>query len=624
MSSKVSKNGLSSPRMIFTKPSLGLAAVFITLFSQLSNKSYAGSSFDLLYSLQSILNTSPLSAAFTFIAVVLCLRLLNDRIAHTGGLSCRTLVFSSVCSAILSLFRLLGESVELSGSLNYITENRIHLLRAVIAFGGCFFVLLFLLLLFDTVSRTPRLSAAVSGRSRILPGWYDLSIEKRPFTTAFFTLFISYLPTAVLSYPAHFMGDTWWQITKGFGLSPMTNHHPYAHTMLLNLCLRAGLIFSSWNLGAFLYVLVQTLLFSCVAAYAFKYVMAVSGKKTALLFFLWFIVHPRIRNYMPLITKDVIYAVFLLLYLVSLHSLYIKEKLSPAFFISVIGVFLFRNEGFFILLFSQLILILVSRRVRILSGCVIAVTLLFSLFWNMVLLPLCSVAPGSKGEMLSVPFQQTARYALTSADDITQEERNTIDRVLEFDKLTELYRPDIADPVKQLYRSEASSSDLLNYLKVYFHQFLKHPGIYLEALLANKYLYLFPSSQLTSFDYSYHYSTLKMENISNIQALHARFCRPEALQRIARRAEQIRESIFHLPVLNLSLSSAFYIWCAIALFFHYANRKDTAGFVLSFSLLIQVLVIFAGPTNGNYFRYIYPIAFCLPFVAAIGFPSAHS
>lgn len=61
-----------------------------------------------------------------------------------------------------------------------------------------------------------------------------------------------------------------------------------------------------------------------------------------------------------------------------------------------------------------------------------------------------SCGKDSPKEMFSLPFQQTARYVKEYGDEISEEEREIIAKVLDYDSLAEIYEPMTADPVKQL------------------------------------------------------------------------------------------------------------------------------------------------------------------------------
>ena len=47
------------------------------------------------------------------------------------------------------------------------------------------------------------------------------------------------------------------------------------------------------------------------------------------------------------------------------------------------------------------------------------------------------VLPGSAKEMLSIPFQQTARYVTKYSDEVTEEEKDATNNVLQYDNLKE-------------------------------------------------------------------------------------------------------------------------------------------------------------------------------------------
>lgn len=51
------------------------------------------------------------------------------------------------------------------------------------------------------------------------------------------------------------------------------------------------------------------------------------------------------------------------------------------------------------------------------------------------ILPMAGVKPGGKQEMLSIPFQQTARYVKYYGNDVSTEEEKVIRKVLDYDTI---------------------------------------------------------------------------------------------------------------------------------------------------------------------------------------------
>ena len=90
---------------------------------------------------------------------------------------------------------------------------------------------------------------------------------------------------------------------------------------------------------------------------------------------------------------------------------------------------------------------------------------------------------GGKQEMMSMPFQQTARYVKYNPDDITPYEKETIDKILRFDDLGKRYDPIISDPVKG-YSQKWNKHDFIKYVGVWFNQGFRHPGTYIDGFNA--------------------------------------------------------------------------------------------------------------------------------------------
>ena len=113
-----------------------------------------------------------------------------------------------------------------------------------------------------------------------------------------------------------------------------------------------------------------------------------------------------------------------------------------------------------------------------------------------MLLPALKISPGSDREWMGFFYQQTARYVRDYPDEVTVQEWEAIDGVLEYDKLAEAYNPITSDPVKfDAYRSEQTWKERKAYFKAWFQQFLKHPGVYVEASINGCYGFFYPGSK---------------------------------------------------------------------------------------------------------------------------------
>ena len=62
------------------------------------------------------------------------------------------------------------------------------------------------------------------------------------------------------------------------------------------------------------------------------------------------------------------------------------------------------------------------------------------------------IPAGSVGEALSIPMQQTARYIRDYGNEVTDDERTAIEKVLDYDAIVQSYMPELSDGVKQYYK----------------------------------------------------------------------------------------------------------------------------------------------------------------------------
>ncbi|MBR1407908.1 MAG: hypothetical protein IJ573_03300 [Clostridia bacterium] len=462
---------------------------------------------------------------------------------------------------------------------------------------------------------------------------YTVALIEHPVQICVVTLLIAYLPWIVMNYPALLSGDAAYQMADGFNVnafspynriiyegSRLSNHHPVMHTLLLTACVNLGKrLFSSWNAGLMLYVIVQTaFLILTISLSTALLIKSGVKERIAVLYVLYFALHPRLCNFVNLVTKDVIYSGFLLLWLTCVYSWKsVPSRLClSGVLVSTAGVILFRNEGKYILFGFCLIELLMNKQTRkevllYLSGifCFVAV-------WNHAVLPALRVSPGSIREALSVPLQQTARYVKLFPEDVSQEEEKTINAVVDYEHLAERYTPTLADSVKSSFRQSCTRKEVMQYLFCWGKMFKKHPGVYLDAFMEWKYNYFYPTPRLTSNLYSYQNTSGEIERANRfLKPLDAAFRQPAAFAAPARALETVREGIWRLPLLNIFLSAALYLWIPLTIFgCLLAKRKKVTIAVIP---LFQEIINLLGPTSGSYFRYLFPICMVLPFILLV-------
>ncbi|MBQ9252325.1 MAG: hypothetical protein IJ188_06805 [Clostridia bacterium] len=470
--------------------------------------------------------------------------------------------------------------------------------------------------------------------------WYVQAWQAHPFATPFLTMLICFLPHFLMAYPAMFMGDTWSIVVQGYPelgltgvdyLAPekvlqpgvmINQHHSPVYTLMLHAFLQLGTgLFHSLNTGIFLYVLLQAIAMIAAMAYVLS---TLSHRRIAMAegitLMVYFLLHPQIRNFLLMVTKDGLYAACFITAMTAGYRLWKKQAQRrdvAVILLAAAGSLLLRKEAQYVLLLSGILMALLNRQHRKAILGFTAGMMVFILGVTHGLYPRLGYTPGGKQEALSVPFQQTARYLRDHPDDVSAEERAAIDGVLEYDLLAGNYVPDGADPVKGLYRQEATGAELIAYFKAWGSMLLRHPDTYFQATYNNYYQYLYPGDTRINFD-KFGWSAWMCEFTNNrIEPLGISFSLPGWNERGRLISDSLVDAgILDVPPFSWLMTPALYSWMLISLLFWAASRPKGSGrrhlVMLMIPELLTLLVAFAGPTNGFYSRYMLPLTAFLP------------
>ena len=248
-----------------------------------------------------------------------------------------------------------------------------------------------------------------------------------------------------------------------------------------------------------------------------------------------------------------------------------------------------------------------------------------------VVMPALDITPGSRREVLSIPFQQTARFVQkhdgahagitdgTGTDDglVTDEERAAIDAVLDYSTLASRYDPDKSDAVKNKFNEDATSEQLSAYFKVWIQMFFKDPESYLSAVINNYYGYFYPSSK-DVFTYSTTTSAEIMERPENRAHFDFHRASGSAVTLCDQLVTLYRVAVQRIPLSSLALSSSTYVWLLLIACIYLLRGRQWRGLALFVPLLGILAVCLIGPCNGStYMRYLYPVIMALPFAVPV-------
>ena len=411
-------------------------------------------------------------------------------------------------------------------------------------------------------------------------------------------------------YPGNLTPDSLSQVGQILSDS-YSNHHPFYHTMVIRLFLKAGLaLFGEINAAVALYHVFQILFmafcFSMVIVTLYEMRLFLGA---VVLTGAWYALMPFHIVYSFTMWKDVMFGGFVVLFSVFLYRvlkkmgghMWCQKGLLMA---SGIGICLCRSNGMFafgILVLSFFALFGKSER----KLCVIFASILFfGFFMKHAALRHLQVAQPDTVEALSIPLQQLARV-IKDHDDFTNEQKELLNQVVDTTAVSNAYVPWISDPVKELVRGRGNQQYFiqrkLEYLKLYIQVGLKHPLSYMKAWIDETRGYW-----NAGYDY-WRWIDDVFENNYGIQ-------RTVRLKWVQKCLDGYLWMYEKNSFLQIFLCIGFYVWAVLFLFLISIVRKDRVGLVLTIPVLAVVLSLFISTPVYSEFRYAYAVFCCFPFL----------
>lgn len=443
-------------------------------------------------------------------------------------------------------------------------------------------------------------------------------LGKHCFRNVFFLLIMCWFPIILLSYPGNLCYDSIGQIEQGLGITAYTAHHPLLHTLLISGMIRfVSMVTGSNDLGLFVYILLQVVCLAAALAGTMQR-LKVRQVSMALRFavLLIYLLSPMYSNMVSTAIKDVPFMAAVVWYILLLEEFLTEgaENKSLGFWIKItvvqILVGLLRNNGIYMVVISGIGIGVYDCVKRIKKG---------SSSWKQPLLILCCLAilplsgyqltngglqnilhaaPGSRGEMFSIPFQQTARYLQLYQDTLPEQDRLAIENILgEVEIIAERYNPNISDPVKALYRADSGAGELMRYFKTWVTCFFRHPGVYLEAFFLHVYGWFDPA----------------VTNSVRYEATSELFQQGGLIPGADKLLLFVYRFVAYIPVFAILENVGIYTWLLMILAGESVRRRTHKG-VLLLPLFVSLLVCMASPCFYLHPRYAFPIMFTLPFL----------
>lgn len=513
-------------------------------------------------------------------------------------------------AALLSFFMLIGLSFTTVGNLSFIFPGKKQFIIACMTFLGFFILIDIALSLLYAYMQKNEILGKVSK-------WkFPTFVEKHYRLCAFLLIVILWAPYFIVHFPGSVPYDGYRQINMYYGIEPISNHHPWVLTKFIGFIMEIGRGISD-NFGVFLVVatmfLIEAFCYSTVCSKIKKWGAPVWFNISSVLFFG---ILPVFGAYAQVVMKDgifsALFALFMVLYadccIASLRGEDNRKIYLHIIKLFIVGliVCLARNNGVYMVLPADLLLLVFLCRGKKKYALILTVCAMLSYYGiNNVVGTSIGVATGSKKEMLSIPFQQTARYLKEYPDDVAEEEEQAIRGILDYDILAERYMPEISDHVKDTYRNSSTSEERADYFKAWFQMFLRHPKVYFEATFHNTYGYYYPFHNCSALGaYQFYIQGAPLAN--GDFDIHYVFS-----EDVRYKMTDYAQAWRWLPGLSQMINPGTYTWLLLIIAGYIIYRKRWKGLLLLIPPLLNVAVCIASPVNG-YLRYAIPLIACTP------------
>jgi len=217
------------------------------------------------------------------------------------------------------------------------------------------------------------------------------------------------------------------------------------------------------------------------------------------------------------------------------------------------------------------------------------------------------VGGGSIREILSIPFQQTAR--VLREHDVPQEEIDIINEVLDAAVIGDAYTSHISDDVKNTFRDDATTQELLAYGKVWLSHLVRYPSASTDALFGMIHTIFSPTGVHDDF---YDAKVSKSFNGGVWHMDEWRYVCPASEYRNVLR--DLYTILLQVPLVSLLLNLGAHMIAMIVLGYLSFHNNRRLWIVWLPGILCLIMLLFSPITC---IRYALPVFYGVPLFAAV-------
>ena len=464
------------------------------------------------------------------------------------------------------------------------------------------------------LGRTPLSAAGMALLTRALQGGESTAAPRKslPFWAYALILYACWLPYLFFIFPGTLSTDSLTMIMEAIGLRPLGNANPIFQTMLLHCFRFVGVKLGNGDITIILYCGIQSILMAWLLSVLIARMMRSGAPHwLGIASLVFFAINPIFPLYAFCVGKDTNFAMAVLWLMLCCHQLCEEEKPNRwnTLFMMAASVLcvLLRNPGMYLAVLTLAGLLLWTlnksrRAAKLWVAPALSILCAVCVFVGIrLMLPILHVAPMPETEEYSLPLQQVARVAATH--ELTAEEAAALDGVLELDKVAEEYNGELSDPIKNLWRTDATPEQKAAFFRTWMQLAIKYPGTSLSATFHNTYGYLYPGfmSQIKpTFLIGRQRSTTEMDHLF-------KYSENPRYHLLIRFTDELAKN----PLYRAVVAPGLYGWITLYAFALLLGRGKSRYLIASVPMLFTLAGCGLSAVNG-YFRYSMPMYLCAP------------
>ena len=414
-------------------------------------------------------------------------------------------------------------------------------------------------------------------------------------------------------YPGILSSDNIDQMYQIFGINELSNHHPFYHTMTIKFFVSIGMrIYKDLNAAISLYFVFQILFMAFCFAYSIKTCCEIMlSRRVTIIMIIFYTFMPFHFMYAITMWKDVIFGGFVLLFTVILFRCVngMGKQFSNYVLLTVsgMGVCLFRSNGLFAFIITTIGFVLIYKKKYKKEIIIMAGIIVMSTIMKYPVLNAFGVKQPMLKESLSIPLQQIARV-IRDDNDLTDSEIELLEKVIDVDKMGNVYETYISDPVKNLLRERGNQDYIIKhkfeYIKLYVNIGLRHPVLYVQSWIDETKGYW-----NSGYEYWRWYNWIDSNNLG--------IARTTYFNLINKKVDRYLSWFTEMPLLQTLVSIGVYTWILIGCLFNNIIKRNRGGITSTLLSLSVILSLIISTPVYSEFRYAYSSFCTVPVLVAI-------